>query len=381
MRIACISTSTVPSRTANSMQLMKACQALLELGHTVRLWVPSVSEKVGWEELTPHYGIRGGYGISRLVRLPSLRGYDFCARAVRDARRWRADLLYVWPYQAAAYSSWLKLPTLLELHDRPAGVMGPLLLRAFFRGRGVKRVLYTTHGLREAIQSLLNVELEQPLAIHAPNGTDLEQYRDLPPPTDARRELGLPNRFTVGYTGHLYAGRGLDMMLDLARRNPELMFLWAGGNPQEVDAWNARAVAEGIDNLELLGFVPNTGLPLVQAACEVLLMPYEHTIAVSSGGDTAQTASPMKLFEYMASGRAILSSDLPVIREVLNPRNAVLLPPEDTAAWSSALQRLAREPHQRETLGRQAREDAAQYTWKRRAERALEGFPEAHREA
>ena len=74
----------------------------------------------------------------------------------------------------------------------------------------------------------------------------------------------------------------------------------------------------GIKNVHLTGFVPNEELPLYQAACDILLMPYEEAIAGSSGGDTARFASPMKAFEYMAAGRPILSSDLPVFREVLD---------------------------------------------------------------
>jgi glycosyltransferase involved in cell wall biosynthesis len=167
------------------------------------------------------------------------------------------------------------------------------------------------------------------------------------------------------------------LMLDLARRNPEIGFLWAGGNLESVEKWKARAAAKGIANVEILGFVPNEKLPLVQAACEVLLMPYEQVIAVSSGGDTAATASPMKVFEYLASGRAILSSDLPVIREVLSQQNAILLPPDAADEWSSALQQLAEDPDRRAALGRRARQDARNYTWNQRAERALGGFPAA----
>lgn len=92
------------------------------------------------------------------------------------------------------------------------------------------------------------------------------------------------------------------------------------------------------------------------------------------GGDTAAFASPMKVFEYLASGRAILASDLPVIREVLNESNSMLLPPEDTAAWIDALGTLMADPGQRNWLAAHALEDASQYSWVTRAERALAGL-------
>jgi glycosyltransferase involved in cell wall biosynthesis len=82
----------------------------------------------------------------------------------------------------------------------------------------------------------------------------------------------------------------------------------------------------------------------------------------------------MKMFEYMASKRAIISSDLPIIREVLNPSNAMLCPPEDIEAWSQALECLIFDDEKRHALAEQAWLDIQQYTWLERARKALEGF-------
>lgn len=355
------------------MQLMKVCQSLVDLGYQLRLWVPGNGDGADWPELSRHYGVRGGFDLLRERRVRGLRGYRFAYRAVRAARRWGAELLWVWPYQAAALASLWGYPTLLELHDRPAGVMGPLLLRLFLRGRGSARVLYTTEGLRSSLPASIRGHLQPPFAVRAPNGVDLERFATSPDPGPARRKLQLPERFTAGYAGQLYDGRGIKLMLEIATKLPEVGFLWIGGNPEAVERWKRQVEQQQLGNVDLRGFVPNAELPQWLAACDALLMPYERRIAVSSGGDTAASASPMKQFEYLAAGRAILSSDLPVLREVLNNRNAVLLPPEDSAAWAQALRELAANPDRCRALGRQARSDAAQYSWTRRAERALEG--------
>jgi len=374
LRIACISTSQVPSTTANSIQLMKACAALVELGHELTLWLPAGGPEPEWEVLAVHYGIRVRFPIRRLRSLRALRGYDFCLQAVLGGRRAGAQLIYVWPYQAAAIGSRLGYPTLLEVHDRPAGGMGPRLFRVFLRGKGARRALVTTEALRSWLAANYGQERMEHLAVVIPNGVDLDRYRGLPEPIEARAVLGLPERFSAGYTGHLYAGRGLELMLSLARWMPDVQLLWAGGQPEAVSYWQDRLRQEGIENLKLLGFVPNERLPIVQAACEVLLMPYERRIAVSSGGDTSATASPMKLFEYLAAGRAILASDLPVLREVLNEANAQLLPPDEPELWREALQRLRKYPERRARLGEQARLDAQRYSWTERARRAVEGL-------
>ena len=163
-------------------------------------------------------------------------------------------------------------------------------------------------------------------------------------------------------------------MLDLAARLPEVNFLLMGGEPEEVDKIQERVAERGLENLILTGFIPNAELPKYQAACDVLLMPYQHKVAASSGGDIARYLSPMKLFEYLACGRAILSSDLPVLREVLSLENAVLLPPDDPDRWVEAILQMQMDAERRLVLGARARQDSKQYSWEARAERLLAGL-------
>jgi glycosyltransferase involved in cell wall biosynthesis len=153
-----------------------------------------------------------------------------------------------------------------------------------------------------------------------------------------------------------------------------VVFLLAGGELQEVERLRERAYDQQLTNMIFTGFLPNAALPYYQAACDVLLMPYQQQVAASSGGDIARYLSPMKLFEYLACGRPILSSDLPVLQEILNPSNAVLLPPGDVSAWVRAIQELRLEPERSARLGEQARLDASRYTWEGRAAQILEGL-------
>ena len=353
---------------------MKACSALAELGHDVRLWTLGSDPEMPWEALAKHYGVKNRFTVKWIAELPWPRGWLYSLRAVRAARRWRADLYYVWPYQAAALASRMGLPTLLELHDRPHGRMGPILFRRFLSGIGARRVVITTKALLDWVRESYAELLDPPSTIVAPNGVELERYQNLPAPEEARILLDLPAQLTAGYTGHLYRGRGLDLMVELAKHYPEVNFLWVGGEETAVERWRTRLEELGIENVSLLGFLSNDELPMVQASCDVLLMPYERHIEVSSGGDTAAFASPMKVFEYLAAGRAILASDLPVIREILNESNSMLLPADDVAAWSDALGTLMSDPGQRNWLAAHAQEDAPQYSWIARAERALEGL-------
>ena len=374
MRIACIATSRIPSRSANSIRVMKVCQAMVRLGHQVDLWTPGPSPEPSWPELQRTYDVRPDFAIHRTGSWDPLRRWDFSLRAVRQASRIQPDAWYVWPYQAAALLAQTGRATLLEVHDRPAGTTGPMLFRLFLNGRGARRLLVITEALRAWLEAQFARPLRPPFVVITPSGVDLEAYVGLPSPAAARARLGWEDAFVAGYTGHLYPGRGLELMVELARRNPEIVFVWAGGEAEAVGSWATKVEAMGIRNVRLLGFVPQKELPLIHAASDVLLMPYQSAIAVSSGGDTAAFASPMKAFEYMAAGRPILSSDLPVFREVLNDGNAILLDPESVEAWETALRRLAGDTALRARLGEAARRDVGQYTWLERTRRALDGI-------
>ncbi len=188
------------------------------------------------------------------------------------------------------------------------------------------------------------------------------------------RKLNLPEQPTAVYTGHFYAGRGMELLFGLAQRLPQVHFLWVGGRPQDVIRWKARLDSAGVENVTLTGFVDKNELPLYQAAGDFLLMPYEKAIAGSSGGNSAAICSPMKMFDYLAAGRVILSSDLPVLHEVLNEKNTVFCPAEDVDAWQAALESLLADPARCERLAQQARLDGQKFSWLARAQKALDGF-------
>jgi glycosyltransferase involved in cell wall biosynthesis len=382
MKVAVIAPTSIPARTANSLHVMKMCQALASLGHAVRLAAPAyhrgTANRPGWEQLAHHYGMQLAFPVDWLPAHPRLRRYDYAVRALRWARRQQADIIYTRLPQAAALASLLGDRTILETHDMPQGKMGPWLLRIFLRGSGARRLVVITRSLAASMELELGLPLNPPFTLIAADGVDLSRYANLPAAPQARLRLaafqGRQSCFTAGYTGHLYAGRGGEQIIEMAERLPEITFLLAGGEPSDVARLQAQVETRKLDNVIMTGFIPNADLPLYQAACDVLLMPYQAHVAASSGGDIAPYLSPMKLFEYLACGRAILSSDLPVLREVLNPKNAVLLQPDDIAAWAAAVQALQNDPGRCEGLGKQARRDASLYTWEARARAILAGL-------
>lgn len=368
-----IAPSQVPSSTANSIQVMKVCQALTQTKKDVRLWLPG-NQPAEWNALASYYGLTTPFDI-RWLRCPLFwHRYDLAWNSLHEARIWGAQIIYTWMLQTAILALWQGLPVIFEMHMPPSGYMGPLLFRWFMHHQGKKRLLIITDALRQLIARKYKISLSADEIQIAPMGNEPERYATLPDPVTARKQLGFPQGLTVVYTGHFYQGRGMEILLGLAKAHTDVRFLWIGGLQTDVEFWQARLDEAGLKNVLLTGFVENQKLPLYQAAADVLLMPYGEEVSVSSGGDTAAVCSPMKMFEYLAVGRAILSSDLPVFHEVLNENNAYFCPPNDLNAWQIGLAKLLEDDRLRQRLATQAKVDAQQFSWQARAVRALKDW-------
>src|SRR5512139_61091 len=367
MNIVAIAGATIPSDTANSLQTLKACQALAQLGHQVMLLVPGIPNTT--VDLRAHYGLQTEFPIEWLS---SSSRRMFTWDAVRHARLCKADLIYSWFPQSADFGLLSRLPVVFEIHIQPTGIFGPMWHRAFASLPGRKRLASITRALVNILERDFHMRLAADEVVIAPNGVELERFASLPDPVAARRQIGLRLAPTVMCTGHLYAGRGADLFLALAKSLPQAHFVWVGGRPEDIAAWKQRAES---DNVTFTGFIPNRDLPLYQAAADILLMPYSRSIMGSSGtADSASVASPMKMFEYMAARRAIVTSDLPVIREVLNEKNAFFCEPDDADEWRTAVEALLTDPARRLALGNQARHDVQGYTWLERAKKIMQGM-------
>jgi len=100
MKIACIDCSTIPSITANSMQIMKTCNALAQLHNDVCLWVPG-RVSVSWQELVVHYGLREQFDIYWIPSFRWCKQYDFVFKALGRACAWKTNVVYTRMLQVA----------------------------------------------------------------------------------------------------------------------------------------------------------------------------------------------------------------------------------------------------------------------------------------
>ncbi|HXQ36501.1 MAG TPA: hypothetical protein VN843_20990, partial [Anaerolineales bacterium] len=136
MNIVAIAGSTIPSDTANSIQVMKACAALAQLGHNLTLIVPDNPQHLHPTQvqvssivnLKSHYGLQTDFPIEWLST--SSRRY-FTWQSVRRALSLKPDLLYTWFPQSAVFGLLKGLRVIFEIHIQPTGLLGPAWYRVF----------------------------------------------------------------------------------------------------------------------------------------------------------------------------------------------------------------------------------------------------------
>ena len=174
----------------------------------------------------------------------------------------------------------------------------------------------------------------------------------------------------VGYIGSLdVSGRGVDVVLYLAERHPELNFHLVGGHAHQVDYWQRRASK----NVTFHGFVKHSEVSDKLEMFDIALMPYQYDLKLSgSKVSTIEYMSPMKMFEYMAAAKIIISSDLPVLREVLDESNSYLVQCDRYADWSSAIKKIVEDPAKARLKAQGARKLLeAEFTWNARLNACL----------
>jgi glycosyltransferase involved in cell wall biosynthesis len=147
---------------------------------------------------------------------------------------------------------------------------------------------------------------------------------------------------------------------------PDVQGLIVGGHPGEADLARVQALVTslGLDSrVTITGLVAQKDVRAHLARAAVLVLPN------TASAISARYTSPLKLFEYLTLGRAIVASDFPAIREVLEEGTAVLVPPGDADKLASALKLLNHDPEWRRSLGIAAASLAPSFTWDMRAER------------
>ncbi len=255
----------------------------------------------------------------------------------------------------------------LEIHRVPGGnTRRKWLLETASGARGLVAI---SGGVREDLLAL-GIDAQKVVVEH--DAMEPSRFAHIPSREQARSELALPAGIPlVAYTGGLLSWKGVDVLLGAARKLPDVGFAIAGGMTADVERLCSSAA--DLVNVRLDGFQPPERVALYLAAADVLVVPNRSQPAISS-----RYTSPLKVFEAMAVGRAVVASDLPSLRELLtHDRDAWLVRPDDPDALAEGLRHVLDDDALRARLATTLHERAPAHTWDARAERLLAWFEEA----
>jgi glycosyltransferase involved in cell wall biosynthesis len=262
---------------------------------------------------------------------------------------------------------------------RRAGVPVVLEVNCLFTGQGYREfepialeplaTVLEKQSLRAAdmcvaVSTPLAQQIDRLAGVHAivmPNGADPTRFDPARTAADTvRARNGLHGAYVLGWTGVLRAWHGLELLLEAIASVPEGRLLIVGDGPAR-PAVEARARALGLDaRVVITGRVPHADVPSHIAAMDVAVV----------ASDRTGVASPMKLLEYMAMGRAVAAPALPNIHDVVTDgEDGLLFAPADAPSLGRILQRLAADAPLRDRLGRAARRTVVERrNWRRNAE-------------
>ena len=364
MRIAYLANATIPSRQANTIHVMQMANALLELGHDVRLYTwlsTSLDMEVDLHDL---YGVNHSVSICPYKSLPGRRLTSLSVLfSISSLKSWSPRLVIGRNPKACAYAALFGFPTIFEMHQPISWYPKPdqFLIRIMLKSRNFIGIVTISNVLKEILVQEAQLKAERFLVLHDAASPRVDSVKEI---SEHR------NRLKVGYVGHLYEGRGIEIIMALSKRMPDYDFHVVGGTDEDLNFWKPQA--NDLSNLTFHGFIPPSQVAGFQSSCDILLAPYQEQVKIPGGRSTAAWMSPLKIFEYMASGRPFIASDLPVLREVLdNNKNCLMVPPDSIDAWEAAIRKLS-DINLRKRLADFARQDFEKnYTWKGRAEKII----------
>ncbi len=380
MKILYISQSVIPSKSANSIHAMKMCSALSKLNNSVDLfcWNKSNEIEKDVKNFYKFYSVKNNFKIIRLKIfnvwiLKELLTFFFILFRILF---YKYDLIYSRNIQLSWFLSILGVKTILEIHSPPS-IKTNFLLKILLKKGSLKLLILINKALKNHI--LKNYEVHRYLElIVLPDAADTQNFTQ----SIVRKKFNIKKN-SIGYLGHLYQGRGIDLIIKLAKEFPQNNFYIVGGSEHHVNVWRKNL---NLINIFFLGFQNQNNCNILRQQFDCLIAPYQNKVYVhgailenkekKSKLETSKWMSPLKLFEYMEAKKPIITSNLSAIREILiNEVDAILCDPNDFNQWKNAIQKLNKDAALRKRISINAyNKFLKNFTWNLRAKNLLNRY-------
>ncbi len=359
------------SKGASAIHMMKMCQAMKRMGINIELLFPDYDKS---RDIFDYYGISDKFTI-KTIPFTNIRGrqiiHGFLGSIYCLFKKSSYDTVLtrniVFTYFAA---KWFGMPVIYDAHHPLVNGAARWMFSHFKDSDNLIRFSTNSGGLADIY---LKEGLDPKKLVVAHNGVDLERFEISETLEQLRSELGLPHdKKIVCYSGNTYRGRGIEILIDAAEKYKDLHFLVVGGLDEDNIVYKRAAEFRSIQNFQLTGFVEHSSVPKFLKASDILVIPYSDKVTIRGGTKAAAFTSPIKLFEYMAAGKPILSSSIPSITEIIEDgKTASLFEPGNFDDFCLKLEGLIKNPGLAKTLSENASYKVLEYTWEARVRKIL----------
>lgn len=363
-----LSSGRIPTEKANGLQIVQMCHAFTSHVREVLLMVPKRKNLIA-QDVFSYYHLPPTFHILYLsvwdlVDWGKIAYIFHRLMYAVTAARWitrqkEPATIYARDHYTAGLLCFLGLRNIFwEAHE---GNAGPLIRYLLSHAAGI---ICISEGVKNALQKQTFVSETRFLV--APDGVDMEEYANLPEKSVCRERVGMRNdQRILLYTGHLYEWKGVHTLAEAARLLPPEIQVWfLGGTEEDIRLFQERY--KDVKNVTCLGHVDHARVAEYQRAADVVVLPNSAKSSLSK-----HYTSPLKLFEYMASGTPILATDIPSLREILDDETAAWCPPDDPKEMAEALQKICLSYDQAEKRAASAMARIHAYDWQNRAKSIL----------
>jgi glycosyltransferase involved in cell wall biosynthesis len=336
-----IANSRIPTEKAHGLAIMKMCEAFADNGVDVELVIPRRKTHIS-DDPFEYYGVKRNFKLTRLWCLDLVKfgwlGYWLETLSFMERVSWhvmfKKGILYTRDEFSAFYLRAFSKKVYWEAHTAKSPLWTSLL-------KNVEGVIAISSGLKDHYVSK-GFNPSKIMVVHS--GVDLSKFDINKSKEELRKELLLPlDKKIVAYIGKRHSM----------------------GENKGVEELESALQSISVENQDVLPlFVTDTPprlLPAYMKASDILVMNYPNT------EHYAKYMSPLKLFEYMASGTPIVTPDLPTIREVLNESSAYFFKPDNKEDLMLTVKLALKEEKIAQNRAINALQKISNYTWDNRA--------------
>ena len=318
MKIIVVSNSASPSQNASSLQTARMCDQLSQLENNVTLILPNTGLK---KNLFNFYNLKKKFKIVRLKYFKKFpRGinfYFFAVISVFRLSKFKPDLVITRNFFVSLILSIIKQKHVMEVHDTMEieGRFVRFLQKRinFLNFFSLFKIICTTKSLKNFYIKEYKVDKKKLKVLHNASPIIFKE----------KLKINRKKKLNIGFFGSIYKSRGLDLFLELSKKDKDNNYFLYGGSREEVQSLK---LIHKNKNLKISSYVSQKKFVIALRKVDICLLPYTKKISVAGNvGDISKYTSPLKIFDFMKMGKIIISSELNVLKEVLNKKNSILI--------------------------------------------------------